>query len=316
MNKTLNRKLLNSNTDFAAACNETMAQAEEIIAKMNEGIQNKISKADMESLESKLKEVEKEYLKDKTTLEYQSLHNEENPIKAVLSKKVFYTLNHEAKREDGVLVGYELTKNKMVYFDLVKFFETLDLSTMWKYKAEKFSTLLSLKISEDLGIEGKKADEVAAKIGSTISEKSFKTDIGDFVPSNNELCRQLQGILDDIYFEDDGNGKNVYKANNFDVKYMLYCFTSKGRGEKSAVRLSRSKVVFDLISDTFNQKILNHGYDLEISAGKNLNVPFEYIKFKAALEAEKSAKKSEPKAKKSRKSTKKSEAEPVMAAAC
>lgn len=261
------------------------------IAEINAAIRaNDFAK--VTKLEAELKATETEYATVKAKTLYGELMKEENPVKAAIEKLTYYVIGHKNLREQGELTGMEIVEDREMTIDLVKFCEYAGIKCLWRFKVSKLAHLIAQAKGAELEISKErmkdlaerfdlKREEMEAELGAVPVSKS-KTE--GVTISKTQICKMLQTILDEILFEDDGNGKNAYKVINRDVAFLLNCCTSKSR-KAQTVNLAKNAMIFRILMDIWNRIVCNKLYTLD----------FKIKSVKAEAEAPASSKVSESK---------------------
>lgn len=213
----------------------------------------------MSSAEETIKKEEKYYAEVKTEEVFEKIKGTENPIKSGIEKYSFLILSHKNVREDGKVVALELSE-KSKQIDLAKLAKHCGLKYDFKYMIEKFNQLLCMRAAKEL----KLSDVEIKKICDSfyMDKLSKAINLGETPTSNTQICKQLQAIIDEIIFEDDGKGKNIHKANNHDVAYLLNVYTKKGRRMLS-VATARNADMQKFIADICHRIVCDKVYGLE-----------------------------------------------------
>lgn len=223
--------------------------------------------SEMAKAEAELKELETQYAELKTTDVFDEVGDEENPIKAAIIKYWYPVLSHKNIREDGKLVKFELIEDKMRQIDLVKLAKYCNIKADWQYAIEKFNQLLTLRAANELKLTKKEIEKICNSF--YMNKLSREVELGGTPDSNTQICKQLQKIVDDMVFEDDGKGKNKYKVNNHDVAYLLMCYTKKNNKKSLTVSTAKHSVVHRLIMDIEHRVVLGKVYGLDYKIAKD-----------------------------------------------
>lgn len=220
----------------------------------------------MARAEAELKEVETQYGDLKATEIFDEVAENENPIKAGIIKYWYPVLSHKNIREDGRVVGIELIEDRMKQIDLIKLAKYCNIKSDWQYTIEKFNQLLCLRAAHELKLTKAQIEKISNSF--YMNKLAKAVEFGETPDSNTQICKQLQKILDEMVFEENGKGKNVFKVNNHDVAYLLMCYTKKGRNALS-VATAKHSFVNRLIMDVEHRAILEKQYDLEYKVSKD-----------------------------------------------
>lgn len=221
----------------------------------------------MAKAEAELKELETQYADLKATEVFDEVGDEANPIKAAIIKYWHPVLSHKNIREDGKLVRFELVEDKMRQIDLVKLAKYCGIKSDWQYAIEKFNQLLTLRAANELKLTKKEIEKICNSF--YMNKLSREVELGGTPDSNTQICKQLQKIVDDMVFEDDGKGKNKFKVNNHDVAYLLMCYTKKNNKKALTVSTAKHSVVHRLIMDVEHRVVCNKVYGLDFKIAKD-----------------------------------------------
>lgn len=217
--------------------------------------------AAMSHVKEGLKEAEASYAEIKRMEVFTELAKSENPVKAAITTYSYLIVSHREKRnEDRVTEGFEIVDNKVRQIDLLKFCEFCNIPTMWQYAVERFNKLLALRTANELKMSKTQIKKLCSKFN--ISKIARQIELGETPDSNTAICRELQQILDGILFEDNGKGKNIYRANTHDVAYLLACYGKRGK-KKLSIVIPNHAYIQRLIFDIAYRIVTNKVYDLE-----------------------------------------------------
>ena len=240
----------------------------------------------MAKAEAELKELETQYADVKATEVFDEVGEAENPIKAAIIKYWYPVLSHKNIREDGKLVKFELVEDKMRQIDLVRLAKYCNIKADWQYAIEKFNQLLTLRAANELKLTKKEIEKICNSF--YMNKLSRQVELGGTPDSNTQICKQLQKIVDDMVFEDDGKGKNKYKVNNHDIAYLLMCYTKKNNKKALTVSTAKNSVIHRLVMDVEHRIILGKVYGLDYKIAKDTEpAPKEVSKKETKKNAEK-----------------------------
>lgn len=255
-----------------------MADIKKIISDHRENIVAKIGEynealkandlAKTAHIEQELKDAEAAYAEAKCTEVFAELAKEENPVKAAVAAHSYLVVSHRPLREDGVVKGFEIVEDKVRQIDLVKFCEFCKLPTSWKYAVEKFNQLLAMRTATELKMTKAQIKKICDSF--YMNDLARKVEMGDTPDSNTAICKQFQQVVDEVLFEDNGKGKNVFRVNNHDVAYLLMCYTKRGK-KTLTVAVAKNAYIHRLVLDVMHRIVTNKSYDLEyrmVSADK------------------------------------------------
>lgn len=211
-------------------------------------------------IEQELRGAEAAYAEVKCVEVFGELAKKENPVEAAVAMHSYLVVSHKVKRDNGVIVGFEIVEDKSRDIDLVKFCEYCRVPTLWKYKVERFNKLLALRLANELKMTKAQIKRLCEKFH--MSEQARQLELGETPDSNTQICKRLQEIFDEVLFEDNGKGKNTYKVNNHDVAYLLSCYSKRGK-KTCSVSVAKTAYMHRLLLDVMHRVVTNKVYDLE-----------------------------------------------------
>lgn len=192
-----------------------------------------------------LETIEKDYLAQAQLETFAACAEAEKPMLAAIEKFSFQIIRHVDKTDhESELTTRELVK-KDRQIDLLRFEEycqktvKTDIANdpMWKFMVQRFNQLLCIRAARELKIDPK-----AIADSYYLAEKAKEIEMGKTPDSNTQILKQLQSCIDAIIFEDDGKGKNAYKADSHDVAYLLMTYTRKGKNALSVATANHSTI--------------------------------------------------------------------------
>lgn len=221
----------------------------------------------MSQAEAALKAAEDNYAETKEEEVFEALKAEENPVKAAIIEHSYNVVTHHANRKKGVIIGYELVTDRLRQIDLLKFCKYCDLPTAWQYKVEKFNQLLALRTANDLKLPKSKVKDICDSF--YMNKLAREIDLGGTPDSNTQICKQLQMVVDAIIYEDNGKGKNLYRALSRDVTYLLLTYTKRNNKKVCSVQVAKNSYMHKLILDVIHRILTGGVYDLDYQIVKN-----------------------------------------------
>lgn len=224
----------------------------------------------MSAAESEAKNLAEEYRVQAQNELFESCAKSDKPVYDAIKMGFYQTLRTKFEREDGVVVGMSLTTGER-QIDLLALFRALNLDRQWLGNINKLGFLLTQRVVNGV------TDSTRGTENYKMSEKGKKCEMKGNPLSNNGLLKLLQTTVDAIYFEDDGNGENVLKVNNRDVKYLIHCFS--GKGGKLALRVANDGTLTRLIAEIMYRVANNFAY----------SVKYKVVDSDTALEVQKAA---------------------------
>lgn len=221
----------------------------------------------MSQAETALKAAETNYAKTKEEEVFEALKDEENPVKAAITKHSYNIVSHKVNRENGEITSYELVTDKLRQIDLVKFCKYCNLPTAWQYKVEKFNQLLALRTANDLKLPKAKIKKICDSF--YMNKLAREIDLGGTPDSNTQICKQLQMVVDAILYVDNGKGKNLYRVNNHDVAYLLMVYAQRNNKKVCSVKVAKNSYMHKLVLDVMHRILAGKVYDLEFQMSKS-----------------------------------------------
>lgn len=234
----------------------------EIVAKIDEynAALKENDYAKSTRVEQELKETEAAYAEAKCMEVFAELKATEAPVRSAIAMHSYLVVSHRVKREEGVVTGFDIVEDKSRQIDLVKFCKYCGLPVMWQYKVEKFNQLLALRAANELKMTKAQIKKICDSF--YMNDLAKQVEMGETPDSNTAICKQLQQVLDDILFEDNGKGKNVFRVNNHDVAYLLMCYTKRGKKTLS-IAVAKHSYMHRLVLDVAHRVVTGKAYDLE-----------------------------------------------------
>lgn len=245
---------------------EIKSQMVENIDKHNQALCKGDLKA-MNELDVALKQLEVDYQNEMAKVVYNECLATENPMKTAITRYSYNVLSHKDNKEDGIVVERVLKEDRTRQIDLLKFCKYSQdikapnkLDTGWQYPIMKLNQLLCMRSAKELKFTQAQVKQIAKTF--YMEEVARKLDMGETPDSNTQICKLVQQCVDQILFEDDGKGKNVYKVNNHDVAYLLMLYTKKGKSAL-AVQVAKHDFLRRLIGDVMFRILTDGKYSLE-----------------------------------------------------
>lgn len=237
-----------------------------LCAEYNSALEADKPMADLNAIEDQVKVLETEYAATMRTKVFDDLGKTENPIKTAIMSPIYTVLKHRIETAEKVVVGMTI-ESKEERVDLYRMCQYLKLPSTWYRKVERLNQLMCLRTAHELGL----SDEAIKTICGSfyMSELARKEDLGETPTSNTQMVKALQKVFDDILFEDNGKGGNIYRVNNHDVAFILKTYTSRGKAALS-VRVSKSTNLLKNLMAMMHRVVLDKEYDVEYRVSKRL----------------------------------------------
>jgi len=249
-------------------CLEIKGRLVDLINRYNEALKAK-NLDDMTAIEKAIRDEEAEFAAQSQNDLFSVCKRSESPILEGVRQYTYPILKHKTERDGELITGMDLVDDREKQIDLVKLCKFCNLPYLWAYKVEKAGELLCIRTAKELGMT---LDEIK-RISKTyrMASAAQEVELGGTPTSNNQICKLLQKVIDDIIFEDDGNGKNKYKVNSHDVAYLLMCYTKRGRKQLS-VTVAKASFLHGLIVDVLHRIVCGLKYGLEYQMVKDEKV--------------------------------------------
>jgi len=212
--------------------------------------------------------LEKDYADLKAKEVYSELMAEELPMIAAIKRYSYTIIRHQEVRdsETKLLSEFKLAE-KEKQIDLLKFAKFGDLDTDWQHDVSLFNQSLCLRAAQELGYSKYQINKLAKTY--YLQKQAAELANGKTPTSNNKLCQLLQKVIDAILPPADE--ENTYKCNNYDVKYLLMCYTKKGRAALS-IAISKDGYLRNLVMDIMHRIIEGKLYSLEYKTKKGCDM--------------------------------------------
>lgn len=260
-----------------------------LCAEYNSALEADKPMADINAIEDQIKTIEAEYAATMRTKVFDDLGKAENPIKAAVMSPIYTVLKHRVQTAEKVVVGMTIEEQEQ-WIDLYRMCQYLKLPSAWYRKVERLNQLMCLRTAHELGLKEKDIKTICDSF--YMSELARKEDLGETPTSNTQMVKALQRVFDDILFEDNGKGGNLYRVNNHDVAFILKTYTSRGKAALS-VRVSKSANLLKNLVAMMHRVVLDKEYALEFRVSNRLAEAAPVKEVKAEKPAKKSAKKAE-----------------------
>ena len=237
------------------------------IAKYNEALKNNDLKA-LQEADVALDEAEKEYKARKKKIDYDNFKASASPMLAIITKFTYSYIGHQdVKDENGIVVERVLNPTpKVAHHDLRAFCRDAGLSTEWWGKICEYNKRLALVVAQGLNLSKERIKEIdrSYKMGWLV-EQTKKAESGKDAPdprSKTQMAKALQAVIDAIYFEDDGKGKNKYRVNNHDAFYLSQLFSKQGK-KAMAVSSAKDLGLMNLVHNIYHGIVTGEAYEYE-----------------------------------------------------
>jgi len=241
---------------------ELRAEAEASVAELNKAILSDSHKA-IKDANAKASATISEYNMLVQNEEFSVILGYEDPMLEALTRLTLPCIKTTTRVEKDT--GYEhaeIQEDKAV-INLVALEEASEVplfpNGQWRYWLASLTYRLAARAYQDSGGDAKDFSNTFK-----MSEGAKGVDLGATPTSNAQIVKQLQAIVDAIYFVDNGEnvGLNQYKVLTKDVKYMLYIMCSRGRKTLS-VSLPKTSTMLRLVTEVLHRIVTDADYTAE-----------------------------------------------------
>lgn len=244
-----------------------MSTALDLIKKEAEAAANKYNVAlkaenmrDMTAAEAELVKAEEKYAETSMLEEFTKCRKADNPMIAAVYQYDYYILTHKVVKQNGIPLALELDDTRTKQLDLVKFSKFCGLPMTWAYRVEKFNQLMALRAAKELKISDMEIKNIVDSF--YMDELAKKIEMGGTPTSNNQICKQLQMVIDGFCFTPDVDGSNIYKVNSHDVAYLVMCYTRRGK-QALTVAVAKNAFLHRLVMDVAHRLVTGKVYGLQ-----------------------------------------------------
>ena len=208
---------------------------------------------------------------------YREFMSSEKPLEtAILTLSLPSFKVRTLTNDEGVVTGMDVNNADGNLNTVEKTIDLLDFDKYsgwmlanrkgWQYELERFNQLMCLKVALELGLAKGKLDKI--KKTYFLTKVAEKIECGETPTSNTQALKALQGVIDAIIFDDDGNGKNKYKATSHDIAYLDHLIAKRGKALLT-VSVVNSKTTRELVTHIIYRILTNGKYDVDYKKKKN-----------------------------------------------
>ena len=243
----------------------------------------------------------------------------ESPLKDALTRLTYEVVVYKDNADKETQTVTRVITDKVKQISLAECFSAFPSafrSPQWKYYVEKFNQLLCLNVADEIGATTTEKELIRNKFA--MQQASRELDLGK--PSNTMLLKQLQRVIDQIYYEEEEfkseskSGtkteiRNRIRITSHDVKFLQHAYTKLGREVKRISTLNSGKLA-NVLAQVLNKLITETAYGVDFKQAKDVPAAGEVKVIKEGKKNSKSKSKTET-GKKSRTKGKKQESKPV-----
>lgn len=213
----------------------------------------------LEAAKNALKEVNKAWRNE----QYAELRATEDPMGHAL--KIGQIKEHKlAQNKNSGLYAVDEAVRRIDLLDFEAFCLPKDIAkdTCWKFKAANFARLLTAYTAVELGLGTAKRDEILASYRLI---HKCERDAKPTLLSKSNMEKELQAVVDMLYFTDNGQGKNTVKITSADVAFMHRAFCKQARSI-GVITAGTPKTMADILLQIMNIRLNNLSYNIEYKA--------------------------------------------------
>lgn len=243
------------------------ADVEIAFAKLNAAVeeQNKVFGSDnLSEQRTAVDKTEKalaEYNNTKTLVEYENFMEQPIPMKAALIKGFISLKKVISKTELGITKFSVEDTDAQVDFVAFNGF-TQSMSAKTQLIASQMGYMVLLK--EGMA-DGQSAAAITAAYQKAKGRVISKVYTGKTAPSNNAMKEQLQELIDAIFFEDNGNGKNKFMVTNEWMHWFTSAINKATYGKGFLTRTGKNpKQIIQTAAALYNAFYNKYGISLTV----------------------------------------------------
>lgn len=295
---------------------EIKAQLEAKATEYNSALMDK--KYDvLPSITTKMDELQADYAKLAKQAFLDTSKSADAPLKDALTRLTYKVVVYKDNADKETQTVTRIITEKVKQISLAECFAAFPSafrSSQWKYYVEKFNQLLCLNVADDIGALDSEKELIRNKFAMQAASRELS--LGK--PSNTMLLKQLQLVIDQIYYEEEEfksesksktEIRNRIRISSHDVKFLQHAYTKLGREVKKISTLNSGKLA-NVLAQVLNKLITDTAYGVEFKQAKELPAAGEVKVVKEGKKNSKSKSKTET-GKKSRTKGKKQESKPV-----
>lgn len=181
-------------------------------------------------------------------LAYEELLKEEHPIIAAVKRFYVdaYRIKTTAEKETGRIKEIALEKRSR-RIDLEKFCDFGNLDKSWTRSTTELRNLLEARETDIYAMKPADLAKKSYYFMSIIREK----EAGKTPDSKTQIVKQLQKVVDEAIFVDNGEGKNVYKCNNHDIAFIQDAVTKFDAKKKCSIAMLNDRAFQTVMMSVF-----------------------------------------------------------------
>lgn len=201
----------------------------------------------------------------------------ESPLKDALTRLTYEVVVYKDNADKETQTVTRVITDKVKQISLAECFSAFPSafrSPQWKYYVEKFNQLLCLNVADEIGATTTEKELIRNKFA--MQQASRELDLGK--PSNTMLLKQLQRVIDQIYYEEEEfksesksktEIRNRIRITSHDVFFLRHSYTKLGREVKKISTLNSGKLA-NVLAQVLNKLITESTYGVEFKQAKEL----------------------------------------------
>lgn len=196
-----------------------------------------------------------------------------NPLEDALTRLTYQVLVYKdvADKETKTVTREVNYKIKQITLDeCFNAFPAAFHSNIWKRYVEKFNFLLCMNVADDIGVPASEKETIRDRFA--MKQASRDLDLGK--PSNTMLLKQLQMVIDSIFYQEEefkGETRNAIRITSHDVNFLQRAYTRLGREVKHIATLNSAKLA-SVLAQVLNKIITDTAYGVEYKKSNELPV--------------------------------------------
>lgn len=226
---------------------------------------------------TKMDELQADYAKAAKQEFLDTSKTAESPLKDALTRLTYKVVVYKDNADKETQTVTRVIADKVKQISLAECFAAFPSafrSSQWKYYVEKFNQLLCLNVADDIGATTTDKELIRSKFA--MQQASRELDIGK--PSNTALLKQLQLVIDQIYYEEEEfesksksktEIRNRIRISSHDVKFLQHAYTKLGREVKKISTLNSAKLA-NVLAQVLNKLITDTAYGVEFKQSKDI----------------------------------------------
>lgn len=196
-------------------------------------------------------------------------HDAESPLNDALTRLTYTVIAYKDNTDkETQAVTREVTEKvkQITLADCFGSFPSAFHSNIWMRYVEKYNQLLCLNVADEIGAT--EAEKALIRDKFAMKQASRELDLGK--PSNTQLLKQLQTVIDQIYYEEEifkDKPRNAIRVTSHDINFLQRVYTKMGRQAKNVSTLNSGKLA-NVLAQVLNKLITGTAYGVEFKTAK------------------------------------------------